>query len=75
MLYYSHLDTASIKTLSFLKNSLALIADNKMPIEGTIQYKRMELGKNCGYEKILCGIIQLCLIITNTINDADNVLI
>lgn len=68
-------DVETIRRLGVVSCNLMLIADDKMPVEGTSVYKKLLGGKNYGYEKVLSEIIQLCLLISNLIGGTEDVII
>ncbi len=67
---YDGTTTAQLQSLGLL---LISFAESKLPFEGSTLYKRLLATKNAIYEKVLCAIMQLCLVIANTTPDMDNV--
>jgi hypothetical protein len=69
--FAKRLDTATSTHLNTVMTKLMAIADDKLPLEGRTHYKKLAAGKNCGYEKVLCAIIELCLLIVNVNTNYD----
>lgn len=60
------------KDLSVIMYHLIAIAEEGIPSEPA-QYKKYVSKKISGYEKVICSIIQLCILIANLIEDAEKV--
>ena len=52
--------------LNVIACQLIVLADDKVPMEGTAMLKKLMVTRHYGYEKLLCRMIQLCLMASNT---------
>lgn len=66
-------DSMVNKAFKEISSTLILLAEQITTQENTSIAKKLFMIKNYGYEKVVCAIIQLCLIISNAIPDQYNV--
>ncbi len=75
MVLSAKLEDETRHQLNIIVCQLIVIAEDKVPAEGSAVYKKLASGKNFGYEGVVCGLIQLCLLISNRLASAENVLL
>eukprot|EP01022_Parablepharisma_sp_SALTPOND_P028472 TRINITY_DN71015_c2_g1_i1.p1 TRINITY_DN71015_c2_g1~~TRINITY_DN71015_c2_g1_i1.p1 ORF type:complete len:1027 (-),score=106.69 TRINITY_DN71015_c2_g1_i1:12447-15527(-) len=68
----NQIDSGINHQLNVIACQLIVFADDKIPLEGTALLKRVQTAKNYGYEKVVCRMIQLCLLISNTSPNFEN---
>ncbi len=66
-------DDVQIGLMNSIQSQLIILADEKVPGEGSPQYKRLSTYKQYGYERIICGLVQLCLLMSASARESPNV--
>lgn len=59
---------AQTKSLSALMNSILQLASDKVPTENSTQHRKLVAYMQHGYERIVCGLIQLALLVANSLS-------